>query len=232
MNANERAARLAGGIYLVTIGCGVYAEAIARGDVATAAQSMLNDDTQFRSGLIANLAMLASYVVVTVLFYGLFRSVSKRLSSMAAAFSMIGIAVLACDTLILAMILKLPDVATIGSTGPDVAPFLLRVHGDGYKISLVFFGIYCLLLGWLIWRSHFMPKVIAVMVAAAGACNLANSLLWLGAPQWARHLPSYFTLPTLLGELALALWLFAFGIRDRSQPADEVHLPLMKGSSQ
>ena len=60
-----------------------------------------------------------------------------------------------------------------------------------------------------------MPKAIGLLVAAAGACNLVNSLAWLGAPLWAAQLPQYFTLPTLLGELALALWLLAFGIRER-----------------
>ena len=52
------------------------------------------------------------------------------------------------------------------------------------------------------------------MVASAGACNLSNSLAWLGAPQWAARLRQEFTIPTLLGELALALWLLVFGVRE------------------
>ena len=157
--------------------------------------------------------MLACYIVVTILLYGLFGKGSPYLRATAAAFSLIGIAVLACDTLLLAAVLRLPDLAQPSSSLAETAYLLLRVHGDGYKISLVFFGAYCLLLSLLIWRERIIPITVGVMVAAAGACNVINSLAWLGAPQWAVRLPQYFTMPTLLGELALALWLLVFGIR-------------------
>lgn len=61
-----------------------------------------------------------------------------------------------------------------------------------------------------------MPKAVGAVVAAAGACNLINSLAWLGAPQWAARLPQEFAIPTLVGELALALWLLVFGVREFS----------------
>lgn len=219
MSADARCARFAGWMYLGTIACGVYAEMIARGtlivrgDAAATAQAIFASQSVFRLGIIADIAMLAFYIVVTILFQRLFCDVSERLSSIAAAFSLIGIAVLACDTVVLAAILRLHDLVQSSSSGPDHVYLLIRIHGDGYKVSLVFFGVYCLLLSWLIWRGRSIPKAVGVMVAAAGACNLVNSLAWLGAPQWAANLPSYFTLPTLLGELALALWLLVFGAR-------------------
>ena len=220
MMTDAQHARLAGLTYLGTIVCGVYAEVLVRGalfvrgDAVATAQAVFASETLFRFGLIADLAMLACYIVVTILLYGLFRKGSPYLRATAAAFSLIGIAVLACDTLLLAMVLRLPDLAQPSSSLTETAYLLLRVHGDGYKISLVFFGVYCLLLSWLIWREGIIPMAVGVMVAAAGACNVINSLVWLGAPQWAVRLPQYFTMPTLLGELALALWLLIFGIRE------------------
>lgn len=220
MMTDAQHARLAGLTYLGTIVCGVYAEVLVRGalfvrgDAVATAQAVFASETLFRFGLIADLAMLACYIVVTILLYGLFRKGSPYLRATAAAFSLIGIAVLACDTLLLAMVLRLPDLAQPSSSLSGTAYLLLRVHGDGYKISLVFFGAYCLLLSWLIWRERIIPIAAGVMVAAAGACNVINSLAWLGAPQWAVRLPQYFTMPTLLGELALALWLLIFGIRE------------------
>jgi len=220
MMTGVKHARLAGLTYLGTIGCGVYAEVFVRGalfvrgDAAATAQAIFASEPLFRFGLIADLAMLACYIVVTILLYGLFREGSPYLRATAAAFSLIGIAVLACDTLLLAMVLRLRDLAQPSSSLAETAYLLLRVHGDGYKISLVFFGAYCLLLSWLIWRERVIPMAVGIMVAAAGACNVINSLAWLGAPEWAVRLPQYFTMPTLLGELALALWLLIFGIRE------------------
>lgn len=213
MKADNKTARIAGWMYLLTIGCGVYAELFARGRGATSTQPPFVPDMLFRSGLVADLAMLASYIVVTILFHTLFRAVSWRVSAIAAGFSLIGIAVLACDLFFLAIILRVPDWVQPASSGAEMVQLLLRAHGDGYRISLFFFGLYCLLLGWLIWRGRSMPGPVAVLVAAAGACNLVNSVIRLGAPQWAEYLPHYFTLPTLLGELALALWLLFFGVR-------------------
>lgn len=219
MKRRSGEARLAGLTYLATIAFGVYAEVIARGalfvrgDAAATAGAVFQAETTFRLGLLADLAMLACYVVVTVLLFRLFRRASPGLSAIAAAFSLIGIAVLACATIVLAMILRLSDPALASPSLAETVYLLIRLHGDGYKISLVFFGVYCLLLGWLIWSGRLMPAIVALLVAAAGACNLVNSLAWLGAPQWAVQLPDYFTLPTLLGELALALWLMVFGMR-------------------
>jgi hypothetical protein len=220
MMTDAKHARLAGLTYLGTIVCGVYAEVFVRGalairgDAAATAQAIFVSESLVRIGLIADLAMLASYIVVTILLYRLFRRFSPWLSAIAAAFSLIGIAVLACDTLLLAMILRMRDLTQSQPSLIEAVYLLLRVHGDGYKISLVFFGAYCLLLSWLIWSGRFLPKAVSVMVAAAGACNVINSLAWLGAPHWAARLPQYFTVPTLLGELALALWLMTFGIRE------------------
>ena len=129
--------------------------------------------------------MLVCYIGVTILLHGIFRKRAPLASATAASFSLIGIAMLACDTLLSAMILRLPDLGQPSSSLADWVYLLLRVHGDGYKVSLVFFGAYCLLLGWLIWCGRAMPRVVGLLVAAAGACNLVNSLAWLGAPLWA-----------------------------------------------
>ncbi len=220
MTADAKYARLAGLMYLGTIVCGVFAEVFVRdalfvrGDAAATVHAIFASEPLFRFGLIADLAMLACYVVVTILLYGLFRKSSPYLRATAAAFSLIGIAVLACDTLLLAMVLRLRDLAQPSSSFAETAYLLLRAHGDGYKISLVFFGAYCLLLSSLIWRERVIPIAVGIMVAAAGACNVINSIAWLGAPEWAVRLPQYFTMPTLLGELAMALWLLIFGVRE------------------
>ncbi len=80
-------------------------------------------------------------------------------------------------------------------------------------MSLVFFGIYCLMLGWLVWRSGFLPKAIGVLMTLAGVCYILNSIADLTAPAFARMLSPHLMDPTLIGEAALALWLLTFGPR-------------------
>lgn len=221
-------ARLTGALYLGTIAFGLFAEVETReslivgSDAAATARAILANEALFRAGLAADLAMLACYVGVTTLFLDMFRPVHAGVSRMAAAFSLIGISVLAADTLMLLVPLRLltasPYLAALGSSQRYEASLLaLKVHGDGYDVSLVFFGIYCLMLGWLVWRSAFLPKAIGALMVLAGVCYILNSISNLAVPAFARMLSSHLMDPTLIGEAALALWLLVFGAGSRSE---------------
>ncbi len=217
-------ARLAGALYLGTVIFGLFAELGTRGslivgnDAVATARAILASESLFRAGLAGDLAMLACYVGVTTLFLDMFRPVHAGVSRMAAAFSLIGIAVLAANTLLLLVPLRLlattSYLAALGEPQREAAALLaLKLHSDGYDVSLIFFGIYCLMLGWLAWRSGFLPRAIGALMALAGACYLFDSVADLTAPRFARTLSPHLMDPTLIGEAALALWLLVFGAR-------------------
>ena len=98
-------ARIAGAFYLVTILMGVFAEVVVRGalvvrdDAAATATNILAHEPLYRLGLAADLAMIACYIAVTLLFYDLFRPVGRSLSLLAAFFSLVGLAFLAVNSL-------------------------------------------------------------------------------------------------------------------------------------
>ncbi len=154
-------ARIAGVFYLFTFVTGIYA-------------------VFFRGGLVAGLIMTACYIVVTLLFYDLFKPVSRRLSMLAAFISLLG--------------------CTIG--------VLSDFHLDPIHInSLVFFGFYCLLIGYLIFNSAFLPRILGWGMAIGG-------LGWLTfvSPPLANNLAPYNMAPGILGEGALTLWLLVKGV--------------------
>jgi hypothetical protein len=129
---------------------------------------------------IVTLAATACYVAVTLLFYRLFRPVHPRLSLLAALIGLAGCAVGAL------MAFRLN---------------VLRVN------SLVFFGFYCLLIGWLVYRSTFLPRIVGVLMAIGG-------LGWLTfiSPSLAGRLAPYNMIPGILGETVLTLWLLVAGV--------------------
>src|SRR5208283_4749570 len=126
-----------------------------------------------------NLIADAFYIAVTLLFYYLFKPVNSSLSLLAAIFSLVGCA---------------NDVLGLFNLAP-------------YKISsLVFFGPYCLLLGYLIFRSTFLPRILGVLMAFAG-------LGWLiFLTPLANHLSTYLKVLGFLAELSLMLWLIVKGV--------------------
>jgi len=131
--------------------------------------------------LAANLIGTACYVAVTLILYDLLKPVNKGLSLLAALFSLVGCAILALG------FLHLPT--------PNVN-------------ALVFFGCYCLLLAYLIFRSTFLPRFLSVLLTITG-------LGWLTflSPALGKHLFfPYIMIGGLSGEGSLTLWLLVFGV--------------------
>jgi Domain of unknown function (DUF4386) len=135
-----------------------------------------------RLGFAAGLIAATSYIAVTLLFYGMFKPVNRGLSLLAALISLMG-----CAIGPLSMFLKLPVPTN--------------------NVSLVFFGFYCLLIGYLIFRSTFLPRVVGALMAFAGL----GWLTFLSAPL-ANYLYPYVLAPGILGEGSLMLWLLLFGV--------------------
>jgi hypothetical protein len=132
----------------------------------------------------ANLIGSACYVVVTLILYDLLKPVNRGLSLLAALFSLAGCAV----------------------------GVLRLLHLPKLNVSeLVFFGCYCLLLAYLIFRSTFLPRFLSALLAIAG-------LGWLTylSPALGNHLFfPYLMITGLVGEGSLTLWLLAFGVNAR-----------------
>jgi len=133
-----------------------------------------------RLGFAAGLIAAACYIAVTLLFYFLFKPVNRSLSLLAACISLVG--------------------CTIGPLG-------LLVHAFLHINALVFFGFYCLLIGYLIFKSTFLPRILGVLMAFAG-------LGWLTflSPSLANYLSPYNLFPGFLGEGALTVWLLVVGV--------------------
>lgn len=155
-------ARIAGVFYLITF--------------LTGALSLVS----MNSRTIANVLASIAYIVVTVLFYDLFKPVNRTLSLIAACFSLIG-----CTVGVLNLFF--------------VLPFEIN--------SLVFFGFYCLLIGYLILRSIFLPRILGVLMMVGGL----GWLTFLSATLVKVLIP-FNTFPGMIGEGALTLWLLVVGV--------------------
>jgi hypothetical protein len=88
----------------------------------------------------------------------------------------------------------------------------LNLHGTGYSIGLVFFGFHCVLIGYLISRSAFLPRILGVLMAIAGLGYLTNSFVNLLAPSLQHYLYPWVLLPGGVAELSLCLWLLVIGV--------------------
>ncbi len=215
-------ARLAGVFYLITIVLGIFAEVVVRGnlvnftDAAQTAHQILTSETLYRLGFAADTVGGISYLIVTWLLYELFKRVNQPVSLLAAFFSLVGIAIGAVASaahLGPLILLKQASYFSAINAGELQALVLLslKLHALGSQIALVFFGCYCLLLGYLIVRSTLIPNIVGALIAVAGLALLLNSFTAFLAPAVSRMVGNYFFALDGLGEIALMLWLLIKG---------------------
>jgi len=94
----------------------------------------------------------------------------------------------------------------------DARVTLEALAGIGYDINSVFFAGYGLTIGYLVFKSDFLPGVIGVLLAVGASCYLAYGLADILAPAFATHLVPYIQLPSLVGEGSFCLWLLIVGV--------------------
>jgi hypothetical protein len=216
-------ARICGLLYLYIIAAGTFAELFVRsrlivaGDAAATAANILGHELLFRIGFTAELLHLTADVGVATILYALFRQVDRNLALLAAFMRLacdIVLAVASLSHFVALRLLKGGDF--LASFAPEqlqsLALLALRLHGDGYAISLVFFAFACLALGYLILRSRLLPRAIGALMAIAGACYLVQTLAHFLAPAFGASLFPAIFVPIFAAELSLALWLTVKGV--------------------
>ncbi len=215
-------ARAAGLFYLIVIIAGIFAEVFVRGqlvvanDAAATAHNIVTHELQYRLGFAAELIALLCNVPLALIFYELFKVVNQRGILLVVLFSLLGTAVESVDLLNHLAPLTLLGGGRYLSAIPTEqlqaqAYLSLKLFELGFAISLVFFGMFCLLLGYLIFRSGFLPRIIGALLAFQGLCYLTNSFVDFLAPGLASLAFSILAI-SAVGEISLCLWLLVMGV--------------------
>ena len=215
--------RTGGFLYLYIIVAALFGEIvtrdrlIVRGDAAATAANILGSETLFRVGLAGELLTCVCDVAITMILYVLFRSVNRPLALLAAFQRLTFVGVYASSKLFLvAAVILLGGAEYLEVFDPQqlnaLAYLSIRLHGQGYGLSLIFFGVHCALLGYLIYRSGFAPRILGVLLVMAGFGYVVNSFAQIVEPPMAAGLFPWILLPAFLGELGLCLWLTVKGV--------------------
>ena len=201
-------ARVGGVLYLIIIAIGAWGEGFVRGrllsdDPAVTAANIKAAESLWRFHVAAELFLLSCAIALLLILYVLLRPVHRDLALLAVMFNIVAIVVEAVSALFL-------DV--VPNQSPETTKVLIRLHGHGFGVSLLFFGWFCVTVGYLIFKSQFLPKAIGVLMQIAGVCYLVNSFALIASPPLANRLFPAILIPSFLGELSLALWLTVKGV--------------------
>ena len=209
-------ARVAGAAYLlmmVTGGLAAFARRglFVRGDAVATAANILAHERLFLLSFALEMLLVAWYVAVTALLYVLLKPVNRSISLLAALFSILACTIQAgAGTLYIAPLLVLRDAPYMGAFPSEqrtaLAYLCVGLYNQTYRVAIVFFGLYCLTIGYLAFRSGFLPRFVGVLMAIAGLAGLT----FLSPTAGAKSVLSF--VPFALGEGVLTFWLLIAGV--------------------
>lgn len=212
-------ARIAGFLYLVIIvagavGYSMHSRLFVWDDAAATAANILASEPLWRLSFAAMLVMLACDVAVAAIFYFLFEPVNRTLSLVACAFRLVLVAIVGVALLgRYAPLLLLKDTASAAFDADQLQAMALlsiQMFERGFEVALVFFGFHCLAIGWLIYRSSFLPRFLGGLLVLAGVCYLISTFRSLVFPGVA--VPFDLQILSYVAEMVLCLWLLVGGV--------------------
>lgn len=215
---------MTGGVYLLYFLTAILGAVVApsisgiggvSGDAAGTATYVVSHESSVRLAVALGLISTALYVALVALLYRLFRPISKTVALLALVFGLVGSTITAVGTLYQVAPLIILKGGTYlsafdGKQLQALALLSLKLGAQVGAIALVFFGGFQLALGYLIFRSTFLPRFLGVLISLAGA-----GWLIVLVPPLASALLTYIEVLGGVAELSLMLWLLVMGVNSR-----------------
>jgi len=225
MNSTKQTSRIAGVLYLVNGVTGFFgivyvpSKLIVSGNTAATASNILGSERLFRLGIVSELICAAEFIYLLWVLYRLLSGVNKTHAALMVIWGLAFVPVMAVNVLSEIAALTLLRGADFLSLFEQpyreaLAMLFLDLHRYGYVVGWIF-GPWLFHFGALIYRSGFFPRLLGVLLIAAGFGYLADSVTPLLLPSYANVVDRFASIPLMLGEPALILWLLIIGAKDQ-----------------
>jgi len=229
MSSAKNPGRFAGLLYLLTSIPGAFAliyvpsKLIVDGNAAATANDISASETLFRLGIAAQLISQAGFIFVALALYDLLKGVNRRHASVMVTLIVVSIPIAFVNELnaIAALVLvRGADFLSIFEKPQRdaLAMLFLTLHGHGFGVAEIFWGLWLFPLGLLVYRSRFLPRFLGVWLAIGGFAYVILSLTGILLPHYQDKVFTY-SQPATLGELVFMLWLVIKGARPPAMDA-------------
>jgi hypothetical protein len=224
MRENQRLARTAGLFYLIVAVLGGFAHLVVRakvyepGDAAATAQNVVANAGLVRIGFVADLVQATFFLFVAMTLYLLLKHVNANVARAMVTFVAIAVACI-CLNMVhqFAALLVATDAAyadALGAQGSDALVLLmLDLQHHGYLIAQIFFGLWLLPLGYLVYESGMFPRVLGVLLVIGCVGYLVDTFALFLAPDLGASVSPFVLAPAAVAEIAMLFWLLVKGVK-------------------
>lgn len=215
-------ARVTGFLYLLIVPIAIFgnlyipSKLIVRGDAAATANNIMASESLFRLSIVTALIDQIIIVLVVLGLYQLLKSVNKNMASLMVIFILLAVPIVMLNKVNQFAVLQLLNGADYLKVFPinqsqALAYLFIRLHNQGLNIAQIFWGLWLLPMGYLVFKSGFIPRILGVLLIIGGFGYLVESFaIFLG---YTVNIAVY----TGWGELLLALWLLIKGVNVKQQ---------------
>ena len=228
MNSPKTLARIAGSLYLIVAVLGGFAELYVRstivvaGDATGTADNIRASATLFRVGFVSDLVQATFFLLTAMALYLLLRDVHELVARAMVVIVAVSVAIICLNLLNQYVALQLATgeeyASAFGAAGSDALSGLFAdMHAAGYLIAEMFFGLWLLPLGYLVYRSGYFPKVLGVLLMIGCIGYLVDLFAHFLAPGIAGSIGPFVVAPAAVGELSFVAWLLVKGVRVRER---------------
>lgn len=223
MNSTKKQARIAGLLYLLASMPGAFcliyipSHFIVSGDAAATASKIAASEFVFRLGILSEVTGFIGFIFVVRALYRLFVGVNKAHASLMVTLILVSIPIsllnVLNETAALELIRGGNFLSVFDKPQRDaLAMLFLHLHFDGIIVAQVFWGLWLIPFGILVYKSGFLPRILGVLLIIACLGYLANSIVGLGLLP---HVVSRTVGQLTICELPIILWLLIMGAKDR-----------------
>jgi hypothetical protein len=220
---SKKAARLAGFLWLLMFVFGPIAQ-IARdklfiaGDMGVTANNINANEFLFRIGFVSDLIMMIVYVLLSLALYKLFSEVNKNLSIIMVIFVMLGTSINMINLLNEFSALHMLSGTEYLSAFTDAqlqakAMLSYDLYLHGYEIANIYFGLWLIPLGLLVYKSGFLPKALGILLIVGGSGLLMNVFVHFLFPSYL-IINAILLIPQIIAEILFMLWILIRGINE------------------
>ncbi len=212
-------ARGAGVLYLLLIAFGAFSflyvssSLIVPGDAAATANNIMASESLFRSGIVSWLISQTVFILLVLVLYKLLKIVNKNAALLMVIFALVSVPIAFINELNqFAAVLLLSDADYLTVFEKDQlhaqVMLFLDLHTAGFSIASIFWGLWLLPFGYLVYRSGFLPRIIGILLIIGCFGYLIDFFTFFLFPNFDVTVSDF----TGIGEILIALWLLIKGV--------------------
>lgn len=228
MNPDKKTARLAGFLYFIVVITGIISlgyvpsQLIVSKDPVATTSNIISHPWLYRWGIISSAVCYIAFLLLPLALYRLLNSVNETAARLMIVLVVVSVPIsfinLQHKFEVLNLIERAGALALSGDI-PEQVMLQLKAYSSGILIVQIFWGLWLLPFGWLVYRSGFLPKILGVFLIAGCFGYVIDFIGTVGIPGYNdTSIGNYITKPATLGEISICLFLLIIGVQKKRTP--------------